>query len=100
MESLEGAWGEFPEGAWAETLGGLMGRVIGPLSFAAPRPVLSPRKKTPICKVGGPFFLSWVREVIRDEEAAVIFLQEFWNRSLAYRLDFRVVQPWREDQSA
>ena len=28
----------------------------------------------------GPFFLSWVQEVIRDEEVAVIFLKEFWPR--------------------
>lgn len=33
--------------------------------------------KTPT-KVVGPLFLPWVREVIRDEEVAVIFLKEFW----------------------
>ena len=32
-------------------------------------------------KVVGLFFLSWAREVIRDEEVAiVIFLKEFWPR--------------------
>lgn len=33
----------------------------------------------PPMKVVGPLFLPWVREVIRDEEVAVIFLKEFWS---------------------
>ena len=95
-------------------------------------------------KAVGPFFLPWVRDAIRDEEVAVIFLKEFWpqivgdhlakstaplrlrkrtleigvptrewelalqemkkplmtkvnvfwDRSLVYSLDFRVVTPW------
>ena len=30
----------------------------------------------------GPLFLTWVQEVIQDEEVAVIFLKEFWPRNV------------------
>ena len=30
----------------------------------------------------GPLFLPWVQEVIRDDEVAVIFLKEFWPRTV------------------
>ena len=101
-------------------------------------------------RVVGPLFLPWVRDVIRDEEVAVIFLKEFWprivgdglakstvllrlrkrtlesgvsvrewervlqgmaqplmskinefwSRSLVYRLDFQVVDPWLGERSS
>ena len=37
-------------------------------------------------KAVGPFFLPWVREVIRDEEVAVIFLKEFWSQIVGDQL--------------
>ena len=37
-------------------------------------------------RVVGPLFLPWVQEVIRDEEVAVIFLEEFWPRIVGDQL--------------
>ena len=34
----------------------------------------------------GPLFLSWVQEVTRDEEVAVIFLKEFWPQIVGDKL--------------
>ena len=34
----------------------------------------------------GPLFLSWLQEVIRDEEVAVIFLKESWPRIVGDQL--------------
>ena len=47
-------------------------------------PLGNPRK--PPMRMVGPFFLPWVREVIRDEEVAVIFLKEFWPRIVGDQL--------------
>lgn len=40
----------------------------------------------PPMKAVGSFFLPWVREVIRDEEVAVIFLKEFWSQIVGDQL--------------
>ena len=37
-------------------------------------------------RIVGPLFLSWVQEVIRDEEVTVFFLKEFWPRIVRARL--------------
>ncbi len=37
-------------------------------------------------RVVGPLSLPWVREAIRDEEVAVIFLKEFWPRIVGDQL--------------
>ena len=37
-------------------------------------------------RVVGPLFLPWLREVIRDEEVAVIFLKEFWPQIVGDRM--------------
>ena len=42
-------------------------------------------RKPPI-RVVGSLFLSWVHEVIRNEEVAVIFLKEFWPRIVGDQL--------------
>ena len=34
----------------------------------------------------GPLFLPWVQEAIRDEDVAVIFLQEFWSQIVGDQL--------------
>ena len=47
-------------------------------------PLGTPRK--PPMRMVGPFFLPWVREVIRDKGVAVIFLKEFWPRIVGNQL--------------
>ena len=72
---------------WPQIVGDRMAKSTAPLRL---------RKRTLEIGVSGREWERVLREMARPLMAKV---NEFWSRSLVYRLDFRVVQPWPGDRS-
>ena len=72
---------------WPQIVGDRMAKSTAPLRL---------RKRTLEIGVSGREWERVLREMVRPLMAKV---NEFWSRSLVYRLDFQVVQPWPEDRS-
>ena len=72
---------------WPRIVGDRMAKSTAPLRL---------RKRTLEIGVSGREWERVLREMARPLMAKV---NEFWSRSLVYRLDFRVVQPWPGDRS-
>ena len=72
---------------WPQIVGDRMAKSTAPLRL---------RKRTLEIGVSGREWERVLREMVRPLMAKV---NEFWSRSLVYRLDFQVVQPWPGDRS-
>ena len=73
---------------WPRIVGEQLAKSTAPLRL---------RKRTLEIRVSGR---EWER-VLRGMAGPLMSkINEFWNRSLVYRLDFQVVQPWPGDGSA
>ena len=72
---------------WPRIVGGRMAKSTAPLRL---------RRRTLEIGVSGREWERVLREMARPLMAKV---NEFWSRSLVYRLDFQVVQPWPGDRS-
>ena len=72
---------------WPQIVGEGLAKSTAPLRL---------RKRTLEIGVSGR---EWERVLRGMAHSLMVKVNEFWNRSLVYRLDFRVVDPWPGDRS-